>query len=395
MVLTPVPLRVRSLCLTLILASASAVPAVSAQEAVTVAGTVRDSLGVGISGALVQVRGSERTAESDATGRFALRAVPSGPQELLVRRIGYSPRVHALTVPGGGARDVTIRLEALAQPIAPVIVRGRETLRGNAAAFYARRASGRGRFLTGEEIDDRQLWTMHDVMRTIPGARIARVRGRQMFLLRGASTPPVVYLDGIRMAGGETDLNLLDPRSFLGVEIYSGVATTPPEYSMSDLSGRSGGVIVVWTREGRALPRRARRGARSPAEVVAGLIESREVRTADAVDRPAHIDPTNALEPLYPDSLFEAGIAGSATMEFVIEPDGQLALGTLSVVSASHPAFGRAVRDALLSVRFVPATIQNRNVAQVVMLTVRFEPHTSTLRPDDDDAALEAREREL
>lgn len=392
---SPVPARVRSLCLTLILAGASALRSVGAQEAVTLAGSVRDSLGLGISGALVQVRGSERTAESDAAGRFVLRTVPTGRQELLVRRIGYSPKVHELSVSSGGASDVIIRLETLAQPMAPVIVRGRETLRGNAAAFYARRASGRGRFLTGEEIDDRQLWTMTDVMRSIPGARMTRVRGRQMFLLRGANSPPVVYLDGIRMSAGEIDLNLLDPRSFLGVEIYSGVATTPPEFSMSELTGRNGGVIVVWTREGRALPRRARRGARSPAEVVAELIEAKEVRTADAVDRPAHIDPSNALEPLYPDSLYKMGIAGSATMEFVIEPDGQLALGTLSIVSASHPAFGKAVRDALLSVRFIPAVVQDRNVAQVVMLTVRFEPNASALRPDNDDAAIEPAKREL
>jgi hypothetical protein len=329
----------------------------------------------------VQLAGGEQRAESDAVGRFALRNVPVGPQELVTRRIGYRPRVQSITIASGGSSNVAIRLETLAQPIAPVIVRGRETLRGNAAAFYARRASGQGRFLTGDEIDNRQLWTMRDVMRTVPGTRITRIRGRETYVLRGGNRPPVVYLDGVRMDAGELDLNLLDPRSFLGVEIYSGVATTPPEYSMSDPSGQQGGVIVVWTREGRALPRRPRRGDRSPAEIVAERIDAKEVLTADNVDLPAHIAPSNALEPMYPDSLLEAGIAGSATMEFVIEPDAKLALGTLSVVSATHPSFGTAARDALLSVRWVAAVSQGRNVAQVVMLTVRFEPAASTLRP--------------
>lgn len=363
----------------LLLGCVALAPSLAAQQAgVTVSGTVRDSLGQSISGALVQLAGGTQRAESDANGTFALRAVPPGAQELVIRRIGYRPLVHPLTVAGAGETGVAIRLVALAQPIAPVIVRGRETLRGNAAAFYARRASGRGRFLTAAEIDDRQLWTMRDVMRTVPGTQVARVRGgRQVYLMRGSQVPPVVYLDGIRMAAGEIDLNLLDPRSFLGVEIYSGPATTPPEYAMSDLDGRNGGVIVVWTREGRALPRRPRRGDSSPAEVVAGLIQSKEALTAEDVDRPAHIDPSHELTPVYPDSLFEAGIAGSATLEFVIEPDGQLRVETLSIVSATHPAFGAAARDALLSVRFVPAIQRNRNVAQVVLLTVRFGPAPS------------------
>lgn len=340
----------------------------------------------------MQLAGGPQRTQSDSAGRFTLRDVPLGAQELVARRIGYRPVVQPLSISPAGETGVVLRVTELAQPIAPVIVRGRETLRGNAAAFYARRASGRGRFLTAAEIDNRQLWTMRDIMRTVPGTQVARVRGRQpVYLMRGATVPPVVYLDGIRMSAGEIDLNLLDPRSFLGIEIYSGVATTPPEFAMSDLDGRNGGVIVVWTREGRALPRRPRRGDSSPAEVVQSLIASNEILTSDAVDRPAHIDPAMQLTPIYPDSLFEAGIAGSATLEFVIEPDGQLRLETLSVVSATHPAFGAAARDALLSVRFVPAQQRNRNVAQVVMLNVRFEPTASALRPEHDDAASPSR----
>ncbi len=374
---------------------AGATPVLPAQQAaVSVSGLVQDSLGQGIAGALVQLAGGQQRAESDATGRFSI-GVPPGAQELVTRRIGYRPSVHPVSVSATGERGVVIQLEALAQQMAPVVVRGRETLRGNAAAFYARRATGRGRFLTSHDIYSQQLWAMRDVMRTIPGARLNRFRGRETFFLRGATTPPAVYLDGVRMAGGEIDLNLLDPRSFLGVEIYSGVATTPPEFSMSDLSGRNGGVIVVWTREGRALPRQTRRGDRSPAEVVAELIAANEVRTADAVDVPAHIAPSFALEAVYPDSLLEAGITGSATVEFVIEPDGALALGTLSVVSATHPAFGSAVRDALLSVRFIAAVYRNRNVAQVVMLTVRFEPASGANSPNRDDAARESAECKL
>jgi TonB family protein len=339
-----------------------------------VSGVVRDRVDRGVSGTQVQVAGSDQRTVSDSAGRFTLRGVPTGTWELVLRRIGYRPLVWTLTVPRDGVIDVVIRLEPFAQSLAPVLVRGREALRGNAAAFYARRQEGRGRFLTADDIRRRQLWTMRDVMRTIPGSRVTRIRGREIFLLRGANTPPVVYLDGVRMAAGEADLNLLDPRSFLGVEVYSGPATTPPQFAMSDLSGRSGGVIVVWTREGGALPRRARRGDSSPAETVAQLVANEDVLTADAVDQPARLDNAFPVQPLFPDSLLDAGIAGSATLEFVVNADGQLRLETLSVVSATHPAFGISARDAVLAARFVAAVHKNRNVAQVVMLTVEFEP---------------------
>jgi hypothetical protein len=370
----------------LLVGGAGRSPAAQAQSApATVSGTVRDSLGLGIAGAGIELTSGTQRSESDASGKFTLRNVPAGSQELVVRRIGYRARVIPLSAASGATLEISIELEALAQRIAPVVIRGRENLRGNEAAFYARRATGRGRFLTAAEIDRRQLWTMRDIMRTIPGARTQTMRGRQVTLLRGASVPPVVFLDGVRMAAGEADLNMLDPRSFLGVEIYSGPATTPPEFAASDPSGRNGGVILVWTREGRPLPRRPRRGESSAASLVAELLAGNEVRTEDAVDRPVRLDPGTPLAPLYPDSLFEARIAGSALAEFVVEPDGQVRTETLSIVTASHPAFGAATRDAILSVRFIPAAHLGRPVAQVVLLPVRFEPSEPAARPQNGD----------
>ena len=372
------------IALALLFGGAGWSPAVQAQGGpVTVIGTVRDSIGHPVAGAVVQLAGGDQRAESDAAGQFSLRGVPAGAQELVIRRIGYRARVVPLAAAPGATLEVAIELEALAQLIAPVVIRGRENLRGSEAAFYARRAAGRGRFLTAAEIDRRQLWTMRDIMRTIPGARTQTMRGRQVTLLRGASAPPVVFLDGVRMAAGESDLNMLDPRSFLGIEIYSGPATSPPEFSVSDPSGRNGGVILVWTREGRPLPRRPRRGASSAASIVAELLAGNEVRTEDAVDRPVRLDPATPLAPLYPDSLFEARIAGSVLAEFVVEPDGQVRTETLSIVTASHPAFGAATRDAILSVRFIPAAHEGRPVAQVVLLPVRFEPSDADQRRPD------------
>ncbi|MBV9881054.1 MAG: TonB family protein, partial [Gemmatirosa sp.] len=91
------------------------------------------------------------------------------------------------------------------------------------------------------------------------------------------------------------------------------------------------------------------------------------------VDRPAAMNPEFPLEPTYPDSLKSARTGGSAIVEFVVDQEGRVETETISVVMASHPAFGRAARDAAFSVRFVPALFHGGPVRQIVQLPVQFQ----------------------
>src|SRR5688572_30412330 len=93
-----------------------------AQTQAAVAGVVRNGeTGEPLAGAMVALTDIDRTAISDAQGRYVLRAVPPGPQHVTVRRIGYTPRtLHAL-VPGHGQLEINISLRA-----APILLRAVE-----------------------------------------------------------------------------------------------------------------------------------------------------------------------------------------------------------------------------------------------------------------------------
>lgn len=336
-------------------------------------GIVRDSAGQGIAGVQVTLEASGRRAETGADGRFAFAQEVSVDEVVLLRRLGYQPERRLLSAAAPGA-DLVVELTALPQRLAPVIVSGRDNIRGNLQGFYRRMDQGQGRFVTAEQIERRQSYTMRDLFRTVPGVRLETLRGRTIIRLRGATVGPQVYLDGVRMGGGELDIELLDPTTFAGVEVYSGDATLPPEFNQVSLSGQRGGAILIWTKEGRVQPRAPRRRASDPSasSVVAAMVDAQEVYTEADVDTPARPDPSVPLDPLYPDSLYAAGVTGWVLAEFVVMADGQVRWETIDIVTTTHPLFGDAVRRALITARFFPATRQGRRVSQVVQMPIRF-----------------------
>lgn len=352
----------------------SAVPiAASAQTGRSLRGLVRDSVGQGVAGVQVTLEQSGRRAESGADGRFAFSQAVPDDEVVLFRRLGYRPERRLMASLDAGA-ELVVELSALPLRLAPVVVAGREGLRGNLLGFYRRMDQGQGRFLTAEQIERRQAYTMRDLFRTVPGVRLETLRGRTIVRLRGSTVSPQVYLDGVRMAGGELDLEMLDPQTFSGVEVYSGDATLPPEFNQVSLTGQRGGAILIWTKEGRVQPRVPRRRASDPtaSATVAAMVDAQEVYTEADVDTPARPDASVPFEPLYPDSLYAAGAPGTVLAEFVVMADGQVRWETIDVVTATHPLFGDAVRRALVTARFFPATRQGRRVSQVVQLSVRF-----------------------
>jgi TonB family protein len=350
-----------------------------AQDARALRGIVRDSTGQGIAGVQVTLEQSGRRAETGADGRFAFGQAVPDTEVLLFRRLGYRPErrsAGAVVAKGaaGAVAEFIVELSALPLRLAPVVVAGRENLRGNLQGFYRRMEQGQGRFVTAEQIERRQAYTMRDLFRTVPGARVETLRGRTIVRLRGATVSPMVFLDGVRMGGGEIDLEMLDPQTFAGVEVYSGDATLPPEYNQVSLSGQRGGAILIWTKEGRVQPRAPRRRAGDPsvASAVAAMVDAQEVFTEADVDTPARPDASVPLGPLYPDSLYAAGATGTVLAEFVVMADGQVRWETIDVITATHPLFGDAVRRAVITSRFFPATRQGRRVSQVVQMSFRF-----------------------
>jgi hypothetical protein len=81
-----------------------------AREA-TVVGVVRDEeTSAPLVGAVVQVTDLDRTAATDADGRYVLRGIPAGPHSLTIRFLGYEPRTVLALVPAEGQLEINVSL---------------------------------------------------------------------------------------------------------------------------------------------------------------------------------------------------------------------------------------------------------------------------------------------
>lgn len=353
----------------------------------SVRGTVRDLTGRPLAGARVSVLDADASTESDEAGAFRLALLPGASARIVARRIGFAPETLSVTLSLARGAELDVRLERLAQPLDAVVVNGRRDIRGPMAGFYTRRdRGGGGRFFTQEQIAQRSVSRMSDLLRTIPSMRITtRRQGESQFRLRGSSIAPLVWLDGAPMGAGEVDLDNFDPRSFAGIEIYSGPASVPVEFAGTRMMSTSGGTIVLWTRRGEAAPARRKRGAPTPAQVIAGLIERGEAFTAAAVDRPARPVDSPPIVPIYPDSLFEARVPGMVEVEFVVDITGAVRMDTFGVIWTTHRQLGEAVRRSLPAAGFVPAVRGGRIVAQVMQLPFEFLPDSGVVarKPKD------------
>jgi TonB family protein len=78
--------------------------------------------------------------------------------------------------------------------------------------------------------------------------------------------------------------------------------------------------------------------------------------------------------PEYPESLRTNHMGGSAWARFVVDSTGRVDARSITIVSSTHPQISQAVRDGLKGMRFQPAQIDGRNVAEIVDLGFRFFP---------------------
>lgn len=352
----------------------------TAQDTLSLSGTVRDSLEAPIAGAQVGVTGFSTRAVSDDRGHFTLRALPRTALHITVRRLGFLPAAVDWK-PTADSRSLEIRLTEIAHSLAVVEVREhREPYDGRLAGFNARRARKVGYFVTRGDIDRKNGFNLTDVMRAVPGARVITMRGAlgKTVLLRGATCPPLVFVDGFPASAGPFDLDMINIQSVEGVEVYSGAASIPLEF-IGPRGLEQCGVIAIWSRPADA-PRRRNPGAAETAVDVESLIESHQVLLAADVDRQAHYV-SGSAEPIYPDSLWRAHVAGHVLAQFVVDANGAVESGTITIAASTHPDFAAAVRAVVPSARFEPAIAAGHPVRQLVQLPFNFSLAAEEDRP--------------
>jgi len=335
-----------------------------------ITGTVQDSLGTPLSGAQITLDSSRSRAVTTGSGEFRFVSVPAGNVEVHFRRLGYRPESRTVRVEPGMAARVEVRLVPLPVRLQTVEVRRRaEAFDSRLAGFNARKSRQVGHFVTREQLDRLSSARLVDALGTIPGVQIRPIRGGGTTLaLRGSRCPPLVFIDGFPTGAGVMDLDMIDLASVEGLEIYSGVATVPSEF-MGARGTHGCGVVAIWSRPAR---RRQRRGGAESVNLEQ-LLASRAVYTADQVEEVARIAQESVV-PVYPDSLWRAGTSGRVVAEFVVDTAGAIEVGSLRIVSATHPYFAGAVKAALEEGMFRSAVLGGRPVRQIVQLPFVFEP---------------------
>lgn len=114
--------------------------------------------------------------------------------------------------------------------------------------FYERAATGFGRFVGPEKLEERQFFSFGDILRGIPGI----IYDGDTILFRGFSLSetcnPNIYIDGALTFSGAPIEAMVHPEDVVGVEVYRRVAETPLQWGGTN---GSCGTLVVWTKGGR------------------------------------------------------------------------------------------------------------------------------------------------
>ncbi len=216
----------------------------------------------------------------DSAGAFRVRQWEPGKYQLKAKALGYATASSAaFDLATGDVVDVTIRLDADAVRLEPVVVnaRARETLAEMAlAGYYDRRAAGQrmgaGRFLERSTIAQRGR-TLTQVLATVTGLRVLYLEGctapvvsmvgnaanrlqqaRGMSRLRADNCQPLnvcrasIYIDGVEMMYNEAvSIDHAVPLDWIeAIEVYRRPSETPAEF----LGRASCGVVAIWTRRG-------------------------------------------------------------------------------------------------------------------------------------------------
>ena len=103
----------------------------------------------------------------------------------------------------------------------------------------------------------------------------------------------------------------------------------------------------------------------------AGPAQPRTAYEEVEVDAPAS-SLANQPTPAYPPSMRAAGVEGKVFARFLVNSDGLVSRESIRIVSSTNELFSEAVRDAIAKMRFAPARIGSKAVAQMVQQVFIF-----------------------
>lgn len=216
-----------------------------------------------IVGARVVVAATGRFVTTDSLGRFELRDIPTGVIRFIFAAEGYPRLPVVLAFAPGEVMIQDFELDST-QVADTTAGRGRvqELPRAEVTApasrgvryedFERRMRTGRGSYVTREQIEAGRFATLQDVARTIRGVSV-ECRGASTCNIRMARAPrgcpPAYFVDGREdeMFGPYVAIGDIE-----GLEFYAGASDVPGEFAGA---GAGCGVVVIWTKSGPPRPR--------------------------------------------------------------------------------------------------------------------------------------------
>ena len=234
----------------LVLVAAQALrPQLAQAQTATIRGSVVDSTGRPIAGAVVSVDGTPGVTATDVGGSFVFRGVPPGARIVRVRAVGWKPVAFEIDLEPGAERTGKIGLERAVVRLSELKAIGDSGMDTPAArrlgGFEFRRRHNAGTFRDRTAIDRLNALLTGDLLRNIPGVRVVSgaidTHVKFMRCLERVS----VWIDGdkVRTSGPDEALGLISPNDIEAIEVYRGVSQIPAEF-LDD----SCAAIVIWTR---------------------------------------------------------------------------------------------------------------------------------------------------
>jgi iron complex outermembrane receptor protein len=236
-----------------------------AQATGVIRGRVVDSASSqGLVNASVVVEGTQRGALTNNDGSFTLTA-PSGEQRVRVRRIGFSLKTAAVSVPAGGTVNLEIKLSAQSTLLNEVVVTGygsqrREAITGSVSSIDADDAN-KGVVTNATQLVQGRVTGVQIIQNNgEPGAGAQiRIRGGTSI---SASNDPLYVVDGVPLqnesttpgAAGIGSINPALPRNPLNAINPNDIEsiTILKDASATAIYGSRGanGVVLIQTKRG-------------------------------------------------------------------------------------------------------------------------------------------------
>jgi hypothetical protein len=227
----------------------------------TVTGTVVDAQGNPIADAeigIVERDTLRRFTRTDEKGKFRLEPLAAPEVTFRVRRLGFRAKTVSVKMEAPTrTANVFVQLEASVATLGTVVVDDeseKEVPDSRLIGFRDRAQNNRfGHYLTPEMLERMRPQHASDALRTVAGVvtrpsrrigSIVRLRGCGV---RGESAErvgPLVWLDGVRLAGAEID-EVVQGSDIAAIEVYNSMAGIPAQYR--DRSAVCG-TILVWTK---------------------------------------------------------------------------------------------------------------------------------------------------